>query len=129
MGRLLICAAVFLACVSSASAQTQVQFNYRTTAIGCQRITDIVAVEVLVTPGKVIAEVKGPTVPRIETLSAKDWNNGVQFTDGAGRMWRLAYGPALTGNPAQLNGTLTDTADGRALFLTGDGTLFLRVEK
>ncbi|HYV34590.1 MAG TPA: hypothetical protein VE988_02735 [Gemmataceae bacterium] len=124
MGRFILSAACFFAIIQAATAQVQ-QYTYRTTAIGCQRITDIIPVEAL-PPGKVI---EGKSSPKLVTMTAKDWKDGTQFTDGSGKMWRTVYGPALQQNPDQLSGTLTTASDGKVLFLTGGGTLFMRVEQ
>ena len=127
MGRFVLCAACFFAAIPVATAQVQIE--YQTYAIGCQRITDFVPVEALAPAAKAATDAKVPVAAKLESVSAKNWNNGVQFTDATGRLWRLAYGPALKQSPPQLSGTLTNTADGRVLFLTNEGTLFVRVEK
>jgi hypothetical protein len=127
MGRFILGAACLAALVPAAHGQELV--NYRTTAIGCQRITDFIVVEIVGAPRKLEAEGKGQIDTRFVTLTTKDWKNGDQFTDATGKLWRLAYGPTLPHNPPQLTGTLTHPGDGRVLFLSSGGTLFIRIEK
>jgi hypothetical protein len=126
MLRSILCAACFFAAIPQATAQ--VQIFQRTQAIGKQRITDIVVV-VETVPLPLQAGDKKDGEPKIVTMVAKDWKCGAQFKDGAGKVWRLLCGPTLQHNPLQLTGTLTGAADGRVLFLTNGGTLFLRIEQ
>jgi hypothetical protein len=127
MSRSILCAVCLLVFISQATAQ--VQFSLRTHVIGKQRITDIVQEEVLPVPRQAGAEVKGQGESAAVTLMAKEWKSGVQFKDGDGNAWRLVYGPGLANNPPQLNGALTRAGDGRVLFLTNGGTLFIRIGK
>jgi hypothetical protein len=127
MLRFILCAACFFVGIPQATAQ--VLISQRTQAIGKQRITDIMAEEVLPSPRQAGAEAKKEGDAALATLAAKDWKSGVLFKDGTGSVWRLVYGPSMPHNPPQLNGALTRAADGRVLFLTNTGTLFIRIEK
>jgi hypothetical protein len=127
MLRSILCVSCLLVGIPVATAQ--VVISQRTQVIGSQRITDIFVREVLPLPRQGGAEAKGQGETSLVTLMAKDWKSGVQFKDDNGSVWRLLYGPTLLNNPPQLNGALTRAGDGRVLFLTSGGTLFIRVEK
>ena len=126
MGRFILVGACFLSLTQAVTAQ--VQYNIRTTWFGCQRITEIAAVEPLAAP-KQVGEVKGQVDPKQVTMSAREWRGGILFKDGDGRVWRLVQGSALLHNPLQLTGTVSNGPDGRVLFLTSGGVLFVRIEQ
>jgi hypothetical protein len=127
MLRAILCAVCFFVGISQATAQVQISF--RTHAIGKQRITDIFAEEPLTPPRQAGAEAKAKGDSAVVTLIARDWKSGVMFKDGDGNAWRLVYGPILPSSPPQLDGALTHASDGRVLFLTNGGTLFIRIGK
>jgi hypothetical protein len=125
MLRFLLCAGCFFSAILPVTAQVIV--SQRTQLIGRQRITDIMVDEVLPSPRPTGTEKKVQGPAELVTLKAKDWNAGMRFKDDKGNVWRLVYGPAVLQSPAELNGALTNAADGRVLFLTSSGTLFVKL--
>jgi hypothetical protein len=122
MLRKILCVACVLAAVPHVLAQTQI--NVTTQVIGKQRITTIDQVG----PQQLVAGKQGEA-PTVTALSARNWKCGIQFDDEMNRHWRRVYGPALTHHPTQLSGTIMRGSDGKLMFVTSGGTVFMRIEQ